>query len=398
VVQTFQVVNGNMASPINTTATRDDRESWVAMHLTGSVGRSGVMAPHTRSLRPRPSQLPSALSLILAGLVLPSTMAAQNKDLSQGRTALAIVAGETIYEDQLPALTHGQLEQIWQQEYELKIKSLQDVVSQKLLEAKAKKQGLTAEKLLAVEVDRKVADPTPTETEAYYLAQKDKSSRPFDEVKAALQTALKQAKIQAARETYLRDLQQHAEFAILLRPPIVQVEYDPIRMKGSLSARVVVVEFSDFSCPFCREAEQTLGEVLAKYGGRVSLAYRDFPLREVHPRAQLAAEASRCAEEQGKFWEYHDLLFGNQSKQSREDLLENARKIALDEKRFASCMDSGKYKPQIDKDVQDAIRIGVSGTPGFFINGIFLAGAQPASAFEKIIDEALVRAGQSHVN
>jgi protein-disulfide isomerase len=132
-----------------------------------------------------------------------------------------------------------------------------------------------------------------------------------------------------------------------------------------------------------------LKKVVAKYQGQVTLAYRDFPMSELHPQAQIAAEASRCASEQGKFWEYHDLLFESFGTLPREDLIEAANKLHLDTKQFDSCLTSGKYKSQIDRDFQEGLRAGVFGTPGFFINGIFLAGAQPATAFEKIIDEEL---------
>lgn len=337
----------------------------------------------------RVSQFPSALLLTVAVFVSPLRAAAQNGDVGQAGKALAIVEGETVYEDQLPAIVQGQLAQMRQQEYELKFRALDEFVRQKLLDSKARKAGLTPEKLLEVEVDKKVSDPTSSETEAYFLAQGDRRSRPFSETEAGVRRALKQAKIQAARDAYLRGLQQNAEFAILLRPPRAQVGHDPTRVKGSDNTRVVVVEFSDFSCPFCRQAEATLGELLTKYGGSVSLAYRDFPLGEVHPRAELAAEAARCAGEQGKFWEFHDLLFANASKQSRDGLVENARKIALEEGRFVLCVDSGRYKEQVEQDIQDGTRLGISGTPGFFINGVFLGGAQPISAFEKIIDEEL---------
>jgi protein-disulfide isomerase len=324
--------------------------------------------------------------------------APQSRVLESQRRPIAFAAGEAVYEEELPAPVLGQLQEARQHEYEVTAQALLDVVRQKLLRAEAKKRRLSTEKLFQQEVDEKIPDPTSGEIEAFHLAQNDHNRRPLEEVKATLERDFKQARIQAAREVYLKALQQHAEIVILLRPPKVQVSYDPARLKGSPNARVVVVEFSDFSCPFCRQAEATLGELFAKYDGKVSLAYRDFPLRQTHLRAQLAAEASRCAGEQGKFWEYHDLLFGNASRQSREDLLENARKIGLDEKPFASCMDSGKYKEQIEQDVQDGIRIGVSGTPGFFINGIFLAGAQPASAFEKIIDEELLDASHRRAN
>ena len=121
----------------------------------------------------------------------------------------------------------------------------------------------------------------------------------------------------------------------------------------------------------------------------MSLAYRDLPLRDIHPQAQLAAEASRCAGEQGKFWEYHDLLFENQNKLNREGLVEQARTLKLDEKVFDACLSSGKYNAQIEQDRQMGMRAGVSGTPGFFINGNLLSGNLPQEAFEKTIEAEL---------
>jgi protein-disulfide isomerase len=129
---------------------------------------------------------------------------------------------------------------------------------------------------------------------------------------------------------------------------------------------------------------------MAKYNGHVRLAFRDSPLRSIHPQAQIAAEASHCAAEQGKFWKYHDLLFANQTKLNAADLIEYAKTLNLDDKQFDSCLKSGKYKATIDKDAQEGADAGVSGTPAFFINGVFLNGAQPAAAFEKLIDTELI--------
>jgi protein-disulfide isomerase len=154
------------------------------------------------------------------------------------------------------------------------------------------------------------------------------------------------------------------------------------------------VEFSDFQCPYCRKAEAAVKEVLARHPGEVRLAYRDFPLRQIHPDAQSAAEASRCAEEQGKFWEFHDALFVA-PKADRETQLQVVRSLGLDEKKFDSCLSGGMYKEQIEQDFQDGIQAGVSGTPGFFINGIALSGAQPVSAFEKIILSEIAAAKQA---
>jgi protein-disulfide isomerase len=129
--------------------------------------------------------------------------------------------------------------------------------------------------------------------------------------------------------------------------------------------------------------------VLAKHEGTVALAFRDMPIQQIHPLAMGAAEAARCAGEQGKFWEYHDLLFADQNRLDHNGLLEKARNLKLDEKQFDSCLTTEKYKPQIQQDSQDGMRAGVSGTPGFFINGIFLSGAQAEATFEKTIQEQL---------
>jgi len=175
----------------------------------------------------------------------------------------------------------------------------------------------------------------------------------------------------------------------LLQPPSVDVTYDPARVKGDPKAPVTIVEFSDFQCPFCKQSEATLHNLLTSRAGTVKLAYMDFPLREIHPRAQKAAEASRCAGEQGKFWEYHDALYADQSKLEDADLINRARTLNLDEKVFRSCLDSGKFKSSIDADIAQGQKLGVAGTPGFFVNGVFLSGAQPQAEFEKIIDTQL---------
>jgi protein-disulfide isomerase len=129
--------------------------------------------------------------------------------------------------------------------------------------------------------------------------------------------------------------------------------------------------------------------VLAKHPDTVALAYRDMPMSKIHPFARKAAEAARCAGEQGKFWEYHDLLFADQSKLDQDGLMDKARTLKLDEQQFESCLSGEKFKGQIQQDSQDGMRAGVSGTPGFFINGIFMSGSQPESAFENLVQEQL---------
>lgn len=301
---------------------------------------------------------------------------------------VATINGQAIYESDLLPTIHGQLLALQSQEYEVKRKALDTVIDQKLVEAAAKSKGLTTDQLWAQEVDSKIPQPSDAEVEGYYLGLRLKS--PLAEVKTQLQESLKQAKIQQARLDYLKSLRTDSKVMVLLSAPRVEVGYDQARLRGNPKAPVMIVEFSDYQCPYCHQVEPTIKQVLAKYGDTVSLAYRDFPLTAIHSQAEIAAEASRCALEQGKFWEYHDQLF-TASKLDKDALVEYARNLKLDDKQFESCLTSEKYKSDIAKDLEAGTKAGVSGTPGFFINGIALSGAQGLDAFRRVIDDELAR-------
>ena len=327
------------------------------------------------------------LSLCMA---LPLASFGQIAPHAKAVDPVAIVAGQPISEQDLIDSLGPQWMQLRTQEYEVKSKALESLIRLKAVQAEAKKRGLSAEKLIEQEVDSKVVDATASEVEAYFWGQNREGAR-FEDVKEQYRTALKQLRIQKARQAYADSLRANTEVAILLRPPSVEVAYDPARVKGDTNASVTIVEFSDFQCPFCKKAQDTLKNVLTKYQGRVKLAFRDFPLREIHPQADLAAVGARCAGEQGKFWEFHDALFADQSKLKEDDLAVHAQALALalDEKLFQSCLVSGKFKSKIEADVQEASKLGVAGTPAFFVNGVFLSGAQPEAEFEKVIDRQL---------
>ncbi len=168
----------------------------------------------------------------------------------------------------------------------------------------------------------------------------------------------------------------------------VSADDDPAR--GPQDARVTVIEFADFQCPYCgRFHAQTLPQILREYGDRIRFVYRDFPLTATHPYAQKAAEASECAHEQGKFWEYHDVLYLNQGALDRASLSRYAQNIGLETAKFDSCVDSGKYAEEVANDLQAGAAAGVRGTPAFFVNGQLISGAQPYSLFKTTIDAAL---------
>jgi len=225
-------------------------------------------------------------------------------------------------------------------------------------------------------------------------SEADKDLPELEEIRRKL--GLRQTEFPETRQQYLKRVGERQQTGASLQPAKADVSFDPARLRGRPDAPVMIVEFSDFQCPFCRKVEGTIKSLLVKYQGQVSLAYRDFPLRGMHSQAELAAEASRCAGEQGKFWEYHDLLFANLEKLNRKSVAEIAGNLNLDEQRFVACVSSGKYAQKIDQDLQDGIRAGVEGTPGIFINGILLSGAQPQAAFEKIIQAELETHKEKH--
>src|SRR5260370_19526195 len=331
-------------------------------------------------------------------LAFPKSSFCQSASQPQASSSdpVATVGGQPVSEEEvLEALGPQQAMQLRNQEYEAKSKALDSLIRLKVVQAEAKKRGISPEKLIQQEVEAKVADPTDGEVEAFFWGQ-NRANASFEEVKEQYRATLKQLKLQKARQVYADSLRAKIDVAVLLRPPSVTVAYDPTRVKGDPNAPITIVEFSDFQCPFCKKSESTLHELLTKYSGRVKLAYLDFPLREIHPQAQRAAEAARCAGEQGKFWEYHDALYAEQSKLDGAELLTRARPLNLDEKSFQSCLNSGKFKSKIEADLEQGRKVGVAGTPGFFVNGVFLSGAVPPADFEKIIDIQLALLGAPH--
>ena len=328
-------------------------------------------------------------------LSLAAMMIVSNPLISFGQTSpkqLADVNGQPIYDQDLLYIVGPKLLELRNQEYKLKSDALNTVVRKKLIDSEAKSKGLTSEEFLKQEVDSKVAEPSDDEAKGYYLAAKSGTTLSFDQVKSQVKRLLKNAAIQQAREEYADSLREKAQVSIFLQAPSVEVTYDAARVKGNPDAPVTIVEFADFQCPFCRKAEATLQEVLKKYNGRVKFAYRDFPLSQIHDHAEMAAEASRCALAQGKFWEMHDAMFADGAKLDDAALVKSAAAVGMDRNSFESCLKSGKYRAVVQQDIEAASQVGVEATPTFFINGEALNGARSEAEFVEIIDRQLAAA------
>lgn len=163
---------------------------------------------------------------------------------------------------------------------------------------------------------------------------------------------------------------------------------------GNPDAPVTMVEFGDFQCPFCRRLfQQALPRIKEQYikTGKVRFVYRDFPLNSIHAEAQKSAEAAECANEQDKFWPYHDLLYERQDELGTANYKRWAAELGLNTAQFKECLDSGKYYDEVQKDYRDGVALGVTGTPGTFINGRLVAGALPFEQFAELIEEELAK-------
>jgi protein-disulfide isomerase len=168
----------------------------------------------------------------------------------------------------------------------------------------------------------------------------------------------------------------------------VKIGDSPLR--GRKNAKVSIVEFSDFQCPYCSKVRPTLDRIEKEYGGQVAIVFKHLPLG-MHPKAPAAHVAAEAAHQQGKFWEMHDLIFANQRQMSTAQYEEYAQQIGLDVDRFKKDVASPALKKRVAADAALAASVGITGTPAFLINGRYLSGAQPFAAFKLLIDEELAK-------
>jgi protein-disulfide isomerase len=168
----------------------------------------------------------------------------------------------------------------------------------------------------------------------------------------------------------------------------IKVPVDNAPTLGPADAPITVVEFSDFQCPFCKRAAPTFRQLVDEYKGKVRIAFRQHPL-PMHKNAMIAAKASLAAKEQGKFWEFHDVLFDNQQDLSEENLVKLAQKAGLNVAKFSKDIKSTKFDEQIQQDIDFAMKNGAGGTPSFYVNGVALKGAKPLASFKEVIDRLL---------
>jgi protein-disulfide isomerase len=304
---------------------------------------------------------------------------------------VATIGTRTITRAQLEEHVRSELIELDTQRYDVLREGLDAMIAEELIQQEAKARGVTPEVLQQQEVTSKAGKPTDDEIKQVYEANKDKlGNASLEEVRPRIEAYLQQSKNQARLQAYVTELRTKYKTVVTLRPPIVQVGLGTLPPRGDAKAPVTIVIFSDYECPFCKRAEGTVDEVRKTYGDKVRVAHRDFPL-SFHQHAQPAAEAARCANAQGKFWEYHDKIFPS-TDLSNEKLQALATDVGLDRAKFDACVSKREFKDAVEKDAAEGSGVGVTGTPAFFVNGRMLTGAQPFEKFKELIDQELALA------
>jgi protein-disulfide isomerase len=273
--------------------------------------------------------------------------------------------------------------------YQAERKALDDYIDQLVLEKEAQREHLTVDQLIEKHVKSQLPkDPSEEALEVYYEGLDTKES--FEAVKPQILAHLRETRLEKAKAAYVQSLRKDATVMISLAPPRADIQLNDAPVRGPLNAQVKVVEYADYECPYCQQVYPTLQKLESEYKGKVAFAYKDMPL-PMHSHAQKAAEAAQCAGEQGKYWEYHDVLFSNKELELPA-LKQDAAALKLDTSAFDKCLDSDQTAPKIKSELQEAQNLGIQGTPAFFINGRFLSGAVGYDQLRAAIEEELASA------
>jgi predicted DsbA family dithiol-disulfide isomerase len=338
-----------------------------------------------------------ALAAVLG--LAPVLVAAQAKDSSRPAPlpkaappgAAATVGDTVITGPELDELARPRLMSLRNQEYFIKRQILEERINRTLLEKEAAARKISVAELEKLEIEDAVAPVSDQEKRSAYEANPQQfQGRSEAEAFSDIEANLKRMRGFEARKKYMATLRAKGGVRILLEPPRFAIKAGDDPSKGPADAAVTIVEFSDFQCPACAQATPTVKRLLEQFPGKVRLVFRDFPLA-MHPEAPKAAEAAGCAAEQGKFWEMHDRLFANQSALKPPDLKKHAAELGLDAPKFDACLDSGKQAAAQKVDLEEGRKLGVGGTPTFFVNGRLLPGMPPYQAFAELIEDELAR-------
>jgi len=369
-----------------------------------ALGLASVLAflsacPTTVSTAKAPAADASKKSAATAGTTTASAADGCDKAsfILDPTTVVATVNGENLtYGDLGPEVIKAEqqaLRDYCKAVYESRARALENAVVEKLLSKDAQAQGKTVDDYVKAIVDDAMkAEPSDADVQKFYDDNKREGMPPLEAIKPQVAAAVKQQAAKTAVTNLIENAKKGAK--VVRKLPDVRpapVDLSPAAhtfVAGNKTAKVQVVEFADFECPYCSVAADTMKQLKAKYGDKVGFSFRHFPL-SFHPNAQKASEYAQCAGEQGKFWEMHDAIFSKQKAMTVADLDQHVTALGLDAAKLKTCIDSGKGAQEVAADLGKGNAVGVQGTPTFFINGRQHAGAPSVDALSQAIEAEL---------
>jgi protein-disulfide isomerase len=326
---------------------------------------------------------------ILAVVTLVSCSSNKGSD-----EVLAVVNGEKITLGDLEVKNEElkkQLFELNERIYKYKRIFLDQMIQEKLIELQAKKEGVGSVDLIKREISSKLG-PISDQDVVAFAKEKGIPDEQVAKLKDRIKSYLSAQNEKDLRDEYAKTLKKSFSVDIKLKKPQkskVSVSIsDKDASVGPEGAKVTVIEFSEFECPFCKKASYTLNSAKKEFGDKVRFVFKHFPLN-FHRNAQRAAEASVCANKQNKFFEYHDQLFENSKALAESDLITYAKKIGLDMKKFEECLKSDEIKKQVESDIEQGKKLGLRGVPAFFVNGAKFVGAIGYPELKEAIEEAM---------
>lgn len=308
------------------------------------------------------------------------------------QTVLASVGNQQLTAGDFNEIMKPLIFEIRYNAYRAKSNAVEIQIIETLLEAEAKNKNRTADELYQAEVLGKIQTPTDAEIARFYEENKPRIKGDLNSLRADIAKYLQQQSRISLEQALAQRLREGASIQILFKPPdqpVQSIGTSGRPSRGNVNAPVTVVMFTDYQCPACAAAHPLFEDVLRSYGDKVRFVVRDFPL-DIHREAAKAAEAANAAHAQGKFFEYIDLLFKNQSSLDVASLKKYASTVGLDQEKFDTALDSGEYQQTVNRDVRDGRLYGVDSTPTFFVNGVRVLELSE-KAFREAIDIALTR-------
>ena len=309
----------------------------------------------------------------------------------EGSTVVARIGDQEITADDLEAEAGPALMKLRQQMYDAKMQVLDRKIFDVLSEDAAKEAGVPLDQWIKGNLT--ISEPSEAEIAQVMAQYRSRLAKEDDQARKQVIDYLKQNSSQKAQADLQKRLVEAAGVEIFLDPPRVEPVlsgHSPSR--GPADAPIVLIEYTDFQCPFCGRVQPTLETLRERYGDSIRMVFKHLPLA-MHQQAQFAAEASLCAGDQEGFWPMHDWLFANHKAISRETIMAQAAEQGLDIDALNVCLDEGRHSAEVEADMKEAGSFGITGTPGFVVNGRILTGAQPLENFIKVIDDELRRAG-----